>query len=112
MKTNDQWFEPGDKVMRVATSSEAVGDIRGHWWYEKDDAPKSGPQFGRVYCVEDFWEGPRFNVVMLVGFGGWRYHGSFKVGWAASCFRKVEEIKLCVEAVKKSKERTLTPNKP
>jgi hypothetical protein len=90
---SDQVFQPGDKVMRVS-GNRPDGVVMK---YER-----TCPQYGQVYCVEDFWRGPRFNVVMLVGFGGWRYdsHGR-KVGWVASAFRKVEEIKLCVEAVRK-----------
>lgn len=63
------------------------------------------PKFGEILCVEDFFEWPRFNAVMFVGFGGWREYNGLKCGWRASCFRKVEEIKLCVEATK----RTLKP---
>ena len=60
------------------------------------------PQMGVVYCVEDFWEGPQFNVVMLVGFGGWRYQCGMPTGWRATYFRKIEEIKLCIAAVKQT----------
>lgn len=59
------------------------------------------PKMGVVYCIEDFWQGPQFNVVMLVGFGGFKAdHLGRPIGWRASYFRKVDEIKLCVAAVK------------
>lgn len=60
---------------------------------------------GIVYCVEDFWEGPCFNVVMLVGFGGFRHDSLGRpVGWKATYFRKVEEIRLCAAAIAYSKQ--------
>lgn len=66
---------------------------------------------GIVYCVEDFYEGRQFNVVMLVGFGGWRYdpRDGTPVGWPAKGFRRVEEIRLCVEAVTHSKKQIHQP---
>ena len=91
----DQWFEPGDKVMRVSGNPEG-GSI-----YKTD---RRKPRYGEVLCVEDFYEGPQFNAVMFVGFGGWAYDGLGRpIGWRASCFRKVDEIKLCVEAVEKGR---------
>lgn len=95
MRKNDQYFQPGDKVMRVNPNAS-------HGGYEEPDKPSSFPVMGQVYCVEGFYEGPLWNTVMLVGFGGWRYHpiNGTPVGWRAAWFRKVEEIKLCVEAVK------------
>lgn len=66
--------------------------------------PNGCPLMGQVYCVEDFWEGPQFNVVMLVGFGGWQYseRNGMKIGWRAVYFRKVDEIALCVRALEKA----------
>ena len=91
MRTDDIYFKPGDKVMRVGSSYRVEYSMRC----------ESGiPQFGNVYCVESFWEGPQFNVVMLVGFGGWRYSpNGDPVGWRAINFRSVEEIKTCLKAV-------------
>lgn len=94
MRNSDQWFQPGDKVMRVGSECRRDHAI---------PAPPSGwPEWGQVYCVEDFWEGPQFNVVMLVGFGGWVVINGMNVGWRAVNFRKVEEIKLCVAAVNRA----------
>jgi hypothetical protein len=95
-------FAPGDKVVRVGfnrhpNAKRFPGD------FGKDVA------FGVVYCVEDFWEGPLFNVIMLVGFGGWRYHHNQKVGYPASAFRKVEEIQICVKAAQQMKEKESQP---
>lgn len=92
MRTDDQWFQPGDKIMLVShkTYGEVAKDYKG-----------AKPKMGVIYCVEDFFEGPQFNVVMLVGFGGWHWEGNYKCGWFAGNFRKVEEIKLCVQALNK-----------
>jgi len=93
--SNDQWFQPGDKVMRVA------GNTKNGSIYPTN---RRKPRYGEILCVEDFWEGPNYNVVMFVGFGGWAYdHRGWKVGWPASAFRKVDEIKLIVEAVEKGR---------
>lgn len=87
---NDQFFIVGDKVMRVTPNS-----VPGNFPYDG-----LIPRMGVVYCIEDFWEGPEFNVVMLVGFGGFKYDlRNRPVGWRAIHFRKVEEIRLCHEAV-------------
>ncbi len=92
MRKSDQYFEVGDKVMRVEPRS-----MPGTY-------PHEGPfpKMGVVYCISDFWEGPEFNVVMLVGFGGFRYDALNRpIGWRAVYFRKVEEIKICLQAVAK-----------
>lgn len=95
MNANDQWFVPGDKVMRVS------GNPAGAAIYPTN---RRKPKYGEILCVEDFWEGPEYNVVMFVGFGGWAYtKNGGKIGWRASCFRKVDEIKLIVEAVEKGR---------
>lgn len=86
---DDLWFSPGDKVMLVSSAPRS----------EVLKCDVAIPQYGVVYCVEDFWEGPQFNVIMLVGFGGWRHHNGMKVGWDACSFRKLEEIKLIMRAV-------------
>jgi len=91
-------FEPGDKVMRVGGNRPGARLFKYHG---------KAPSFGRVYRVEDFWEGPHYNVVMLVGFGGWRYSGEMKIGWYAGAFRKVEEIQLCVKAAQQMKQKEL-----
>jgi hypothetical protein len=95
MRKNDIYFEPGDKVMRVASECRHTG--------RKSNTGKA-PEFGKVYCVEDFYEGSEFNVVMLVGFGGWVYDSRGRpVGWRAINFRKVDEIKICLRAVESLK---------
>lgn len=101
MRIGDQYFKPGDKVMRVgfnpAGGQAAPPEVRG-------DRPI--PEFGTVYCVADFFEGPSHNAVVFVGHGGWaRILGNpYPIGWPASAFRKVEEIKLCISAVNRAKK--------
>ena len=103
MRTNDQYFQPGDKVMRVEPEAKPGT-------YPYDGLP---PKMGVVYCVSDFWEGPEFNVVMLTGFGGFRYDERGRpVGWRAIYFRKVEEIKICLQAVAKVENNVETPSLP
>lgn len=94
MRPDDIYFKIGDKVMRV-NPNHAYGEVKCAHGY---------PVMGQVYCVSDFWEGPTFNVVMLVGFGGFTIapNGYYPMGWRATYFRKVEEIRLCLNAVKHS----------
>ena len=84
MNNNDQWFEPGQKVMRVAVD-RPIPSMKN--WDERVG-------FGEVFCVSIFLEDKGFNWIELVGFDDI---------YLASNFRKVEEIKLCVEALKKAK---------
>lgn len=102
MRPDDIYFKPGDKVMRVYPGREhGIPATHGY------------PVMGSVYRVEDFYEGPDFNAVMLVGFGGFKYDAFGQpIGWRAKHFRKVEEIRLCVAAVKHTQspvETTKTP---
>ena len=96
MRTDDQWFKPGDKVMRVS-----VAPVKPR----KAVVCEKPVELGTVYCVSDFYEGPEFNAVMLVGFGGFRrVRGNpYPVGFEARAFRKVEEIKICVAAANHAK---------
>lgn len=88
MNTNDQWFEPGDKVMRVRDSS----------------APEGNPHtpFGKVFCVEKCWALHGHNVMTLVGIDPSPYKR-----YSTEKFRKVEEIRLCVDALKHSKTQEI-----
>lgn len=95
MKNDDQWFEPGDKVMRVADQ------------YADTDALGGGPPFNVVLCVARFSEDPEGNLVECVGYP---ILEDDETEWwdSASDFRKVEEIQLCVraaEAMKKPKKQ-------
>lgn len=98
MKTSDQWFEPGDKVMRVSYSQPGEG--------RRIREVRKSPQYGEVLCVMECWEGPTCNVVDFVGFGGPDYDAAsgLRWGWEATCFRKVEELQLCVQAVERAKK--------
>lgn len=90
-------FAPGDKVVRVGFTPHPKTKT-----FPGDCGPDVA--FGVVHCVEDFWEGPHFNVIMLVGFGGWRSWRNQKIGYPVAAFRKVEEIQLCVNAAKQMTE--------
>lgn len=98
MKTNDQWFEPGDKVMWVSVTDDPQYPVV-RW----DD----GLESGRVYCVSEFWTDDDRNWINLSGFDAEYSEDGCRVAWFAADFRRVEEIKLCVEAAKKIK--TLQP---
>lgn len=50
MIPNDQWFEPGDKVMEVMTDAEV--EAAG---IEIDHSFPSSTERGVVYCVESFF---------------------------------------------------------
>ncbi len=93
MRTNDQWFEPGDKVMFIGrTAGGTVVEVGG-------GAPKAGV----IYCVEDFAAYDYGNQFTVVGGGGWSW-----VSWwpdpfcyAAQEFRKAEEVRLILQAFSK-----------
>lgn len=92
MNNQDQWFEPGDKVMRVAhASNSAMQRTNLH----ETDAP-----YGQVFNVEECSHHKGYSWVALTGINLWLL---------ANNFRKVEEIRLCVEAVKKTKTKKSTP---
>jgi hypothetical protein len=100
---NDQWFQPGDKVIRVASICHNPG--RRH--------PGGAPQFGKVYVIRDCWTCEHgYNRVSVVGFSEGTNSGGFRAGWVATNFRKVEEIRLCIEAVKKAKAPKDRPEFP
>lgn len=85
MNTNDQWFEAGDKVMRV--SNWNPGGLV--------DGSKEKP-FGHIFCVE-------YSFQSCVGMNGVKFVG-VQIPALASNFRRIEEIKLCVEAAAKMKQ--------
>jgi len=88
---SEQFFKPGDKVMRVGSHSKNAVIV--------SDIPTRIPQWGETLCVEDCWRTSIGNLVMFVGFGGPYYFNGLKTGWQASAFRLVDEIRLCVGAV-------------
>jgi hypothetical protein len=101
---NDQWFEPGDKVVRVMTRAEFLAIV--------GKVPKTGAlkiEWGTVYCVEYCWRGTRMNLVRLVGIPNTiRKNGEVR-GYPAIAFRKVEEVQLCVRAVQKRTKKEMQP---
>lgn len=96
----DQYFSPGEKVMRVA-----YADTLGLPVTRKAVAQAD---FGRVLCVEFCWEGPVGNLVMFVGIPLPVPHGCIG-GFHAACFRRVSEIQLCVRAAKRLSSPVETP---
>lgn len=97
MNNNDQWFEPGDKVMRVA--HDPYKNCPRIQRRGTDLAP-----YGKVFCVSDFCASDLGNTVKFVGIA----NSIGSIGFAARNFRKVEEIQLCVraaDAMKKPKKQ-------
>lgn len=93
----DQWFEPGDKVMRV---SRIGPDERYKSAPSKYDAKE-----GVVYCVEQVRISFHENVIMnLIGLPKKYTSDGRLLGFLTSNFRKVEEIKLCVQAAEAMKK--------
>lgn len=78
-------FAPGDKVMRVGSTSpnvKTIVDYRG-----------TRPQFGKVYVVSHCWMTSLGPQCFFVGFGEPPiFHGK-ATGWMCKYFRKLEEIK-------------------
>lgn len=100
MKNDDQWFKPGDKVVKVSDSSAMEIDVPG-----TPDAI-----YGKVYCVSYCWHNyyHENNWVNFVGFPERDSEDGARLGFLAADFRKVEEIQLCVraaEALKKPKKQ-------
>lgn len=83
MKNNDQWFEPGDKVMRVKAS-------------DYEEWQRMTP-FGKVFCVKDCW------ICLSDGRPTMRLVGLEEHTSLTERFRKVEEIQLCVRAAEAMK---------
>jgi hypothetical protein len=93
---NDQYFEVGDKVMRVARIQVRPDQAIGI-----DD-----PEYGLVYCVTQIWRGRRgWNLIKLAGMR----NSSERHGYLAINFRRVEEIQLCVSAAKHVNKPELEP---
>jgi hypothetical protein len=93
MNTNEQWFQPGDKVMRIAYAADLGLN-------SANVAVNPATDFGIVLCVEHCWR-PRLAPCNAVDFVGVFPKSNESRGFAAACFRKVEEIKLCVRAAEK-----------
>lgn len=96
---DDQYFKVGDKVMLV----------------DETPPPSAGPpdpavddedvDFGIIYVVAEFEEDPEYyNVISLVGKRPLFVVNGVIIGWPACNFRKVEEVKLCVQAAAKHRQ--------
>lgn len=96
MNTDNQWFNPGDKVMQVNDNCPP-----GAVTVRENDI-----QYGVVYCVKEFWTDCGINWIDLVGFPT-EYDpiDGERIAWTACNFRRVDEIKLCVAAAKHIKQR-------
>jgi hypothetical protein len=96
MNTQDVWFEPGDKVIRVAYAYDlGLPLIPQRRLTNQSD-------FGNVLCVERCFRLGDWNRVSFVGI---KPTGILPDrGWYACCFRRVEEIQLCVRAAEKFKQ--------
>jgi hypothetical protein len=92
MNNNDQWFEPNTKVIRVARATD-------FGVFSTTPSPLPGTEFGKVLCVRFCHAAPLGNGVFFVGVD----HIS-NVGCLARCFRRVEEIQLCVRAAEKFRQ--------
>lgn len=92
---NDQWFEPGNKVMRVSCVHPKTGVAAENGL---DRIP-----YGRVFCVKSCFIGLQgLPLMMLVGVS----LPPHLEGIHTHNFRKVEEIKLCVAAAKQAEKKT------
>lgn len=107
---NNQIFQPGDKVIMVddVSSNCPCWHVNGQY-----------PEKGELYCVSDFIASGchvragnklgllLWNAVNLCGIAPPLWNG-VPIGWCACNFRKVDEIKLILEAFKKFE----TPKQP
>lgn len=90
MYAPDQFFEPGDKVMRVAYASEFH-----NFFGSPPGGTNPATDYGNVLCVESCWPHPILgNRVSFVGI-----KTNTPNAWRAACFRKVDEIRLCQRAL-------------
>lgn len=88
---NELPFKPGDKVMRIACDPPFPGiqDANG-------DGIRVAP-YNNVFCVKVCWvDEAGLTMCSFVGVD----HSPF-IGICTHNFRKVEEIRLCINAVKK-----------
>lgn len=99
MSTNDQYFQPGDKVMLVQEMLEP------QW----EECPNTEVRYGEVYCVSAFWSAGGYNMIDLVGTPPAFDDYGRRCGYLAMEFRKVDEIKLCVAAAQLSKATVCPP---
>lgn len=93
MRTDDQYFQPGDKVMRVRYGQTPDGFAR--------TGNPQGPVFGKVYYVQAVLRAVcGWNAMTLVGVPT----SPGKIGYLCYNFRRVEEIQLCVRAAERAKK--------
>lgn len=92
---SDQFFQQGDKVMQVLDEEGFIIQ----YGLGRDSAKT---EKGKVYCVSEFISNLFFvcNAVRFVGVE----MPSSESYFIAKCYRKVEEIKLCIKAVETIKQ--------
>ncbi len=96
----DQYFQPGDKVMKVCGARELGISVRS----------ERPVPCGIVFCVSEFCDrSPLHNGVRLVGVENSLNDFGDKKWFPAGCFRKVAEIKLCIAAVEHINKSTPVP---
>lgn len=101
MNIQDQWFSPGDKVMEVDVEAAMEKAVPGY----RDIKNYADTKPGLVYCVERFEEETDWwNGVWLVGVD------CGPDGLYAAEFRRVEEIRICANAVRKIEQPVKVPS--
>lgn len=88
---NDQWFEPGEKVTRVARAHP------GPFQYPFGMHPET--DFGKVLSVSDCKHLHGSNRVWFTGI-----KANTQWGWPARNFRRISEVQLCVKAAQHFKK--------
>lgn len=94
---NDQWFEPGEKVVRVCELRNVLPGIPSNKLPIHPDT-----DFGKILCVHSC----EYNIVAnLVHFVGVQPRDNTEMfGWVAACFRRISEVQLCVKAAQHFKK--------
>jgi hypothetical protein len=104
MNKNDQWFESGDKVMQVCEPEDVL------WLDCTEVYARDSTAYGIVYTVVECMEYDDGNLMSLAGLPfDYAPNGEIDGGVICALFRKVEEIKLCVNATKRTRSPELTP---
>jgi hypothetical protein len=103
---DDQYFQVGDKVMLVDETPPLLG-------CHPDPVDDDEVDFGIIYVVAEFEEDLEYyNVISFVGQRPLFVLDGATQGWPACCFRKIEELKLCVQAAAKHRQPIEAMPKP
>lgn len=95
---DDQWFEVGDKCLRV----------------REPDPKRDGPEcctelppyapWGEILCVSAFQSHPDGNTVLFHGYPAFVDENGDEWWEIPDCFRRVDEVRMCIEAAKHVKK--------